>query len=128
MCSSDLVAPLVFRALHDEMARRPFLPCSVHLAESREETEFIRSGTGEWRAFLEQVGSWDPAWLPPACSPVEYLDDAGFLGPRTLAVHGVQMSHGDLERLARRGTTLVTCPRSNGHTGAGAPPIDSFYA
>jgi len=22
----------------------------------------------------------------------------------------------------------VTCPRSNGHTGAGAPPIEDFYA
>ena len=26
-----------------------------------------------------------------------------------------------------RGTTLVACPRSNGHTGAGAPPIEDFY-
>jgi cytosine/adenosine deaminase-related metal-dependent hydrolase len=26
-----------------------------------------------------------------------------------------------------RGSTLVTCPRSNGHTGAGAPPIEDFY-
>ena len=23
---------------------------------------------------------------------------------------------------------LVTCPRSNGHTGAGAPPLADFYA
>jgi cytosine/adenosine deaminase-related metal-dependent hydrolase len=33
----------------------------------------------------------------------------------------------DLDRLAARGTRLVTCPRSNGHTGAGAPPIAEFY-
>jgi 5-methylthioadenosine/S-adenosylhomocysteine deaminase len=33
-----------------------------------------------------------------------------------------------LSRLASRGATLVTCPRSNGHTGAGAPPIKEFYA
>ena len=37
------------------------------------------------------------------------------------------MSTADLERLALRGTTLVTCPRSNGHTGAGAPPLEEFY-
>ena len=30
-------------------------------------------------------------------------------------------------RLGARGSTLVTCPRSNGHTGAGAPPIEDFY-
>ena len=28
----------------------------------------------------------------------------------------------------RAASTLVTCPRSNGHTGAGAPPIEDFYA
>ena len=37
------------------------------------------------------------------------------------------MTTADLARLAARGTTLVTCPRSNGHTGAGAPPLEDFY-
>ena len=59
---------------------------------------------------------------------MQYLDDSGFLDARVLAVHGVQMSAADLARLAARGATLVTCPRSNGHTGAGAPPLDEFYA
>ncbi len=61
-------------------------------------------------------------------SPVQYLDEAGFLDAHALAVHGVQMTPADLERLAARGTTLVTCPRSNGHTGAGAPPLDARLA
>lgn len=121
------VAPSVFTAIRAAMDRWPLRPCSVHLAESREETEFIAEGTGEWRTFLEQVGSWDPAWTPPRLSPVAALDDLGFLSTRTLAVHGVQMSADDLARLAARGTTLVTCPRSNTHTGAGRPPISAFY-
>jgi cytosine/adenosine deaminase-related metal-dependent hydrolase len=37
------------------------------------------------------------------------------------------MTGGDLVRLAERGVTLVTCPRSNGYTGAGAPPVVDFY-
>jgi cytosine/adenosine deaminase-related metal-dependent hydrolase len=37
------------------------------------------------------------------------------------------MTEADLGRLAARGVTVVTCPRSNGHTGAGAPPIGAFY-
>jgi len=77
--------------------------------------------------LLEDLGVWDPAWVPPGGSPVKFLDDSGFLDARVLAVHGVQMTGGDLERLVARGTTLVTCPRSNGHTGAGAPPIADFY-
>lgn len=122
------VAPLVFRALRAAIDQRPFVPCSVHLAESREESEFIMHAGGAWREFLEQVGSWDPAFVAPGVSPVRYLDDAGFLDRRVLAVHGVQMTPGDLTRLAAHGTTLVTCPRSNVYTGAGHPPVASFYA
>jgi cytosine/adenosine deaminase-related metal-dependent hydrolase len=121
------VAPLVFRAIRQAIDRDPFAPSSVHLAESTEELEFIRSGGGPWRRLLEDLGVWDPAWVPPGGSPVKYLDDSGFLDARVLAVHGVQMTAEDLERLAARGATLVTCPRSNGHTGAGAPPIADFY-
>jgi len=122
------VAPLVFRAIRDAVDQRPFVPCSVHLAESREESEFIMDGGGPWREFLEHVGSWDEAFVAPGVSPVRYLDDAGFLDERVLAVHGVQMTPSDLARLASRGTTLVTCPRSNAYTGAGSPPVASFYA
>jgi cytosine/adenosine deaminase-related metal-dependent hydrolase len=121
------VAPLVFRAIRAAVDRDAFTPCSVHLAESAEEVEFIMTGGGPWRALLEDVGAWNEAWKPPAVSPVQFLDDAGFLGSNVLAVHGVQMSLDDLGRLKARGTTLVTCPRSNGHTGAGAPPIQDFY-
>jgi cytosine/adenosine deaminase-related metal-dependent hydrolase len=121
------VAPLVFRAVREIADRDAFMPCSVHLSESTEEVEFIQSGGGPWRALLEEIGVWDPSWVPPGGSPVQFLDEAGFLGPNVIAVHGVQMTAEDLERLRVRGTTLVTCPRSNGHTGAGAPPIDEFY-
>ncbi len=122
------VAPLVLRAIRKDVERDPFAPCSIHLSESVEEMEFIRDGGGPWRALLEQLGSWDPSWVPPGGTPVEFLDAAGFLDARVLAVHGVQMTPSDLSRLAALGTTVVTCPRSNGHTGAGAPPLVDFYA
>jgi len=121
------VAPLVFRAIRQAVDRDPFSPCSVHLAESVEEVEFIQSAGGPWRELLAELAVWDPEWIAPAVSPVQYLDENGFLDSRVLAVHGVQMTPADLARLAARGTTLVTCPRSNGHTGAGAPPIEDFY-
>lgn len=122
------VSPLVFRAIRRAMDMRPDLPFSVHLAESRDETEFIATAGGEWRRFLEDVGSWDPAFVAPGVSPVGYLESNGFLDARLLAVHGVQMTPADLSTLAARGTTLVTSPRSNLHTGAGVPPVASFYA
>jgi cytosine/adenosine deaminase-related metal-dependent hydrolase len=121
------VAPLVFREIRRAVDRMAFAPCSVHLSESAEEVEFIRTGGGPWRALLEDIGSWDPSWVPPGGSPVQFLDASGFLDARVLAVHGVQMTTTDLDILVARGATLVTCPRSNGHTGAGAPPIEDFY-
>ena len=121
------VAPLVFRAIRQAINRDPFVPSSVHLAESAEELEFIRHGRGPWRELLEDLGVWDPAWVPAGGSPVQFLDDSGFLDARVLAVHGVKTDAQDLARLAKRGTTLVTYPRSNDYTGAGAPPIRNFY-
>jgi cytosine/adenosine deaminase-related metal-dependent hydrolase len=123
------VAPAVFHALRVVMDRNLSLsPCSVHLSESPAEVEFITTGGGPWRALLEDVGAWDPDWTAPGVSPVQYLEETGFLDARIMAVHGVQMTRGDLARLAASGATLVTCPRSNGHTGAGAPPLVEFYA
>jgi cytosine/adenosine deaminase-related metal-dependent hydrolase len=106
------VSSNVFRAIRSEMDRRGAAPCSVHLAEGREEIEFINTGEGAWRRVLETVGSWDPAWTAPGVSPVRHLDDLRFLDRNVLAVHGVQMTGDDLAILASRGATLVTCPRS----------------
>ena len=86
------VAPLVFRAIRKAVDRDPFAPCSVHLSESADEVEFIRTGGGPWRQLLEEIGAWDPRWVAPGVSPVQFLDDSGFLDDRVLAVHGVQMT------------------------------------
>lgn len=122
------VAPSVFSEIARSLGQRADRVCSVHLAESPDESEFIARGTGEWRSFLQEVGSWDPQWTPPAVTPVRYLDDLGFITGQTVAVHGVQMTDDDLARLAARGATLVTCPRSNEYTGAGTPPLERFYS
>ena len=121
------VSPQLFQGIRAALARMPFLPTSVHLGESPEEVELLSTGHGPWRQLLEDLGAWDPAWQPPGCGPVEYLDRMKWLGPRTLAVHGVQFGAVDLARLAGTGATLVTCPRSNEYVGVGAPPVERFY-
>jgi aminodeoxyfutalosine deaminase len=101
---------------------------SIHVGESAEEMQFLRDGTGPWRELLERLGAWNPGWEPPGCGPVEYLERFGLVGPRMLAVHGVQLPDAEIRRLAAAGATLVTCPRSNVWTGAGVPPVERFYA
>ena len=120
------VAPAVFEAIRDELDRRPGAPLSVHLAESRDEIEFLQAGTGRWRALLDRVGAWNPHWSPPGGSPVSFLEKVGWLDPRVIVVHGVQLDAAELDTLVRHEMTLVTCPRSNEWTGAGEAPVARF--
>jgi cytosine/adenosine deaminase-related metal-dependent hydrolase len=121
------VSPALFERIRVELDQKPFAPSSVHLGESEAEIEFLRQGTGPYRKLLEEIGVWDSTWTPPACGPVEYLDRMGSLDERLLVVHGVHFDQQDLVRVASKGATLVTCPRGNILTGAGAPPIGEFF-
>jgi cytosine/adenosine deaminase-related metal-dependent hydrolase len=121
------VSPPLFRAIKAAVARDSRARSSVHLGESLEELAFLERGGGPWRTLLEDVGVWDATWVAPACDPVEYLDRMGVLDDRLLCVHGVHLNTAALGRLARRGATIVTCPRGNRLTGAGSPPVRAFY-
>lgn len=121
------VAPALVTAIASAAGRRRAVT-SIHLGESPEETEFLLSGRGPWRHLLEARGAWNTAWVPPGCGAVEYVDRLGAIGPRTLAIHGVQCSDAELRLLRERGATLVTCPRSNVWVGVGPPPASRFYA
>jgi cytosine/adenosine deaminase-related metal-dependent hydrolase len=122
------VSPELFRALADEVreARRP--RTSVHVAESPEEVQLLRDGSGPWRQRLQTLGAWRDGWTPPGTGPGHYLCDLGVLTAGSLAVHGVQLTDRELDRLAANQVTLVTCPRSNRWVGVGEPPIARFSA
>ena len=119
------VSPALFRAIARASGDRPI---SVHLGESPDEIQFLREGTGAWRELLGQLGVWNDSWTPPGCGPVEYLARLGLVTGRLLAVHCTQVNDDELARLARAGSTIVTCPRSNKWTGAGAPRLEAFFA
>ena len=119
------VSPPLLRAIAAAAGERVI---SIHLAESSAEVAFTRSGDGAWKDLLMRFGAWTDEWQPPRCGPLEYLESFGFVNGRLLAVHGVQLTDEELARLAAAGSTLVTCPRSNRWTGAGAPPVARFYA
>lgn len=101
---------------------------SMHLAESREELEFLANGTGAFRDLLMDLGAWDAAWTPPGLAPVPYLQQIGALQPGLLVVHGTQLTRPELAALAEAGATLVLCARSNAWVGAGTPPVRDAVA
>jgi cytosine/adenosine deaminase-related metal-dependent hydrolase len=98
-------------------------PQMVHLAESQAEIDFLARGNSFFEGLLKRRGRWLPDFQPPRTSAAAYLDSLGFLGPRTLAVHGTQLTASDCALLAGTRTWLVLCPRANRYTGAGAPPV-----
>ena len=121
------VAPLVFRAIRADDRPRSVRAVQRAPVGVGGGSRVHRTGGGPWRALLEELGAWDPAWVAAGRSPGAVSRRRGFLDARVLAVHGVQMSPPTSRGSRRAATTLVTCPRSNGHTGAGAPPIEDFY-
>jgi hypothetical protein len=63
------------------------------------EVEFLRTGRGPIRNMLEALGVWTDAWRVPACDPVQYLAEVGYLRPGVMVVHAVHLSDQGLERL-----------------------------
>ena len=104
-------------------ARRERLPIAVHLAESREETEFVRDGTGP---FADAWRARGITALPHRCTPVEYLRRLGLLNAGTLCIHCVQTDQRDVAMLAAAGAAIAHCPRSNRAHGHGAAPLGAF--
>jgi formimidoylglutamate deiminase len=60
------------------------------------------------------------------CSPIELLHRTGFLGPRASVVHGIHVSPEDIALLAETGTTVVSCPTTEGNLGDGFPPALAY--
>jgi len=86
---------------------------AIHVAESREEIEFLLTGNGIWKDFLIERGKWPGEWQAPKTTPVKYLESLGLLDEWTLAVHLTQAPEEDLHILRRYGSRVAVCPRSN---------------
>ena len=87
-------------------AERHGLVRHVHAHEQRRELEECRAEHG--------------------CSPIELLEQTGFLGPRTSVIHGIHVSATDVALLARSGTTVVSCPTTEGNLGDGYLPAMTY--
>lgn len=107
-----------------DFARRRGVPVATHLAESPDEVAFLRDADGPLAQVLYPFVGWRKMVPPPARrTPVAYLAERGGLVPWNLLVHGVQVTAPDVERLARAGSTVVLCPRSNARLGVGSAPV-----
>ncbi|HZI50532.1 MAG TPA: amidohydrolase family protein [Terriglobia bacterium] len=113
------VSPKLFEAARD-YARRESLRMTTHIAESREETLFVRDGAG---AFAESHQRRAIEVMARGCSPVVHLDRLGLLGPDMLLVHAIEAGGQDLERIRASGSFVVHCPKSNAYLGHAVAPV-----
>lgn len=110
-----------------DFARRRKILSSLHLAESPDETEFIRASKGPIAEELYPFVGWsDLVPRPSGKTPTRYVEDIKGLASWNLLVHGVQMDEDDIQRIASSGATVVLCPRSNQRLGVGKAPVDLY--
>jgi aminodeoxyfutalosine deaminase len=106
-----------------EYALAQQIKISIHAAESREEEELMRRGTGFFADMHKRFGS---AWKSPHCSTVRYFQDLGVLGTKPLFAHCITVSDEDIELLAASGSSVAHCPKSNAKFGHGYAPFEKF--
>jgi len=92
------------------------VPLAMHLAESREELQLLRDGTGPFAGLLCEIGSWDPAAIPAGSSPLDYLKTLS-RADRALVIHGNYLDEREIEFLAAHAErmTVVYCPRTHAY-------------
>ena len=100
---------------------------SIHLAETQDELEFVRTGKGRIADLLDaRVGKWK--FDAQECSPVKYVGSLGILDNRTLCVHCNFVNDDDLTMLAESGSAVAFCVRSNRELSGKTPDLKRFLS
>jgi len=114
----------VSRELFEKIARFALdenVKTTIHAAESPEEDELMRRGTGFFTTVYEKFGV---EWKSPLCSSVEFLSQTGVLESRPLLAHCITVSDIDIETIAASGASIAHCPKSNAKFGHGYAPFE----
>jgi cytosine/adenosine deaminase-related metal-dependent hydrolase len=85
------------------LARRLGLPLHTHLAETAEEEEYCQELYG--------------------CTPVEYLEQLGWLAGDVWCAHCVHLRAAEVLKFAAHNVGVAHCPSSNMRLGAGIAPV-----
>jgi cytosine/adenosine deaminase-related metal-dependent hydrolase len=118
------VSAKLFGSVRD-YARKEGLSMTSHIAESRDETLFVRDGAG---AFADSHQKRGIGVVAHGCSPVRYLDRLDLLGRDMLLAHAIETDTADFDRLQETRTSVVHCPRSNAYLSHGVAPVSVMRA
>lgn len=118
-------SPEVLTALKKKAAGAG-LPFSIHLAESGDESEFLRDRKGSWADFLTSRGIDFSSWGGKGLTPIAYAAELGLLDELTLAVHLLDADKKDIMMFAESKARICLCPRSNRNLHGRLPDIKSI--
>jgi cytosine/adenosine deaminase-related metal-dependent hydrolase len=107
----------------DILANKPFC---MHLAESREEVEFLETGKGTWADLMTAAQIDFSSWKCFGNRPVELAFKQGLLDTGTLAVHLLEVTPREIELLAKSMCRVCLCPRSNWTLHRKLPDMEGF--
>lgn len=107
-----------------QLATKYNVPVAMHLAESWEELELLRSHSGELTELLRMLGAWYPGAVPRGLEPHDFLAVLA-TAPRALVVHGNFLTTEDWKFLAehRERMSVVYCPRTHAYFSHGPYPL-----
>lgn len=99
-------------------------PHSIYTV-SREKLEWVVLKQIEQDCFIhihvaETLHEVNECQKKHGCTPIEYLDQIGILGPKTIAAHCTHLTQNDIQILALRGVSVVHNPVSNLKLGSGS--------
>ncbi len=105
------VHPELFSSLI-ELAKANNLPVAMHLAESREELQWLKSGDGPFLDLIQKLGAMGSR--PSGQRPLNYLESLAAVS-KCLVVHGNYLDDEELEFVSRNRHRLsvVYCPRTH---------------
>lgn len=106
-CSPFSVTTSLMRRTAELAAQRD-VRLHTHLAETQDEAAFCEARYGR--------------------TPLDYLDDCGWLHDRTWLAHGIHFSPPEIARLSRAGTSVTHCPCSNQVLASGHCPVCEMEA
>jgi cytosine/adenosine deaminase-related metal-dependent hydrolase len=109
------------------VARERGLRLHPHLAETRDESEYVAAGTGTFADFGRSMDlTFELLDGGSGRTPVEEADALGLLGPDVHVAHGVHVDAAGRALLRSRGTAVALCLRSNATLGAGEAPVAAY--
>ena len=102
------------------------IPLTTHLAESEEEDEMMRRGTGHMYDYFTLAGR-DMSDCKRA-GPTQLLSEYGVLGPHCIAAHVNYLTSVEVALLKQSGTHVVHCPKTHRFFNRGMPPLNIWKA